>query len=51
VEEVTMKEYEEGRESFFAGVYYRDNPYPDNSDEAENWSDGWLDAQDSKDRG
>ena len=42
---VICEAYEEGREAFFAGLYYEENPYPYNSDEAEDWGDGWLDAQ------
>ena len=40
-----MNAYEEGREAFFAGVLYGENPYPYKSDEAEDWDDGWLDAE------
>lgn len=51
-EEGIVNAYEEGREAHSNGVKKTDNPYEEETDEFEDWADGWEDEEDEAlDRG
>lgn len=42
-------EYKEGRDAFFDGMNFSDNPYKNDADKYDAWQWGWFDAQAEED--
>ena len=40
-----MDPFDEGLEAYLSGLAITDNPYPDNSDDAFDWTEGWLEGE------